>query len=1160
MSTGTGSLGDLYTTMNRIATTLLLALLSLTLPAQKRTGELPRTVLDRFEQEGFLPEDLAELVVQDDYRTAHNGLHHLYLRQRWQGIPIWNGDIALHLDAAGSVLKVNNGAWSRLAKRVNATAPLVTAESALDVVLRKNGITGTPQAAGYDAEARQYTYTGSSFSGEPVKVGLVYQPVRDRLMLAWNVSHYTPDGSHWWNVRVDALTGEELDRNDWVVSCAFDHAHGEECAPLPLAPNDYNVLPWPVETPNHGSRALRNAPWTAGGIASPYGWHDTNGAPGEEYTTTRGNNVRACEDADANNTPGYSPTSAMLDFDFPLDLSQAPASYQDAAITNLFYWNNIIHDVWYQYGFDEAGGNFQSNNYGRGGAGNDFVNADAQDGSGTNNANFGTPPDGSSPRMQMYRWTYTTPNRDSDLDNGIIAHEYGHGISNRLVGGPSNTSCLGNAEQMGEGWSDFFGLIMTMEPGDQSTDRRGVGTYVIGEPVSGGGIRPAPYSTSFAENDFTYANTNSGVSQPHGIGFVWCTMLWEMTWELINVYGFDPDIYNGNGGNNIAMQLVIDGLKLTPCNPGFVDGRDAILAADVANNGGANQAHIWAAFARRGLGVSASQGSSSSRSDQVEAFNTPVPNDVGIAAILEPAPELLFECNNAPFTVRATVRNDGQNPQSGFAVSYQLDGGGAITETFTGTLTSGASDVHVFTTPLLIAGAGNHTLSVSTGLAGDAYAPNNTRTVILNVLSGTSTPLPFTEGVQGGQVAPPGWTLQNPDNATTWTTYAAANGPECTATTSWRIDNYSYNAPGQQDRLVTPLIDLTGSAGTHLLFDRSHAQYSSTYNDALRVEVSANCGASWTQAYFLQGAALATTAATTTPFVPSNCNQWVTSDIDLSAYDGQTILVRFTNVNDYGNYLYLDNVRLTQTGLKLALKVFLGGAYEPANGGMRDDLRAAGLVPATEPYTAAGLPPVGNAGGEVVSGTALSNTGVDAIVDWVRVELRSTADPAIIAASRNALVQADGDVVDVDGSSPVVFVAPAGGYHVAVRHRNHFGAMSAAPLTFSGSTTATLDLSAPTTGTYGTDAQRDINGVRVLWNGNVLRDTELKYVGSANDRDPVLQRVGGSTPNNVAIGYWNEDVNMDGSVLYVGADNDRDPILINLGSTTPNNVRTEQLP
>ena len=181
---------------------------------------------------------------------------------------------------------------------------------------------------------------------------------------------------------------------------------------------------------------------------------------------------------------------------------------------------------------------------------------------------------------------------------------------------------------MGEGWSDFFGLMLTLKPGDQPEDIRGIGTFVTGQATDGVGIRNAPYSTSFAINDFTYADTNNEaqVSVPHGVGFVWATMLWDMTWALIDEYGYDADLYNGTGGNNIAMQLVIDGLKMQSCNPGFIDGRDAILAADMAVNGGANQCLIYTAFAQRGLGFSAEQGSNFSRTDQVEAFDMPPTN------------------------------------------------------------------------------------------------------------------------------------------------------------------------------------------------------------------------------------------------------------------------------------------------------------------------------------------------------------------------------------------------------------------------------------------------------------------------------------------------------------------------------------------------------
>ena len=205
---------------------------------------------------------------------------------------------------------------------------------------------------------------------------------------------------------------------------------------------------------------------------------------------------------------------------------------------------------------------------------------------------------------------------------GVIAHEYGHGISNRLTGGRTNVSCLNNAEQMGEGWSDWFGIVLTATPGDTRDTVRGVGTYVTFQPADGRGIRPTPYSTDMSVNPSTYASLlDAAITQPHGIGYVWNTMLWEMYWNLVDKHGFNPDIYGDwdSGGNNLAMQLVMDGMKFQTCNPGFVDGRDAILAADVAL-GGNNQCEIWGAFAKRGLGVSASQGSSNNRSDGVEAF------------------------------------------------------------------------------------------------------------------------------------------------------------------------------------------------------------------------------------------------------------------------------------------------------------------------------------------------------------------------------------------------------------------------------------------------------------------------------------------------------------------------------------------------------------
>ena len=343
--------------------------------------------------------------------------------------------------------------------------------------------------------------------------------------------------------------------------------------------------------------------------ASPFGWHDTNGAAGAEFTTTQGNNVQAYTDVDANNSPdaNSSPSGgAGLSFDFALNLAQAPSAYRPAAVTNLFYLNNFIHDVQYQYGFDEAGGNFQVNNYGRGGAGNDSVRAEAQDGAGVNNANFGTPPDGQRPRMQMFVWTSPNPDRDGDLDAGIVFHEYGHGISNRLVGGPANVNCLTNRQQPGEGLSDWWTLAHTAEVGDTGADPRGMGTYSLGQPTSGNGIRTQRYSTNPAVNTWTYASIN-GMAVPHGVGSVWAQAAWEVYWKLVDRHGFDPNLFNGNGnaGNQRMMLYVVEGLKNTACSPTFTQVRDGIIQAAIDNHGGEDVCPMWEAFAAFGLGTNA---------------------------------------------------------------------------------------------------------------------------------------------------------------------------------------------------------------------------------------------------------------------------------------------------------------------------------------------------------------------------------------------------------------------------------------------------------------------------------------------------------------------------------------------------------------------------
>lgn len=752
-------------------------------------------------QHSLQPQDINDVFIVSQSYSKNMKVYNLYVEQRYQGVKVFNSTSPFVIKN-GSVYSAKVAFTENISAKVNGTTPSISAVNAIAKAANALGLQNPSNLNLIETKSDySYIFSNGEISLENIPVELVYQKMTDTgaLKLAWDLSIYLLDASHYYSVRVDAFTGELLETADWVVNCNFGEgshshastesilfAHKSEASTkmVNLADATYRVFPLPLMGPNDGPDQLINDP--ADPVASPFGWHDNDGNPGPEYTYTRGNNVLSQEDKNGNNGVGDKAEGGpTLTFDFPFNLPQNPNSFIDGAITNLFYMNNMMHDIMYQYGFNEEAGNFQFNNYGNPGNPGDFVFADAQDGSGTNNANFSTPPDGGAPRMQMFLWsppgtvlgTYLTVNtgplsgqyfaydsnfappltstpitadlvvveddnsgpstdtydgcdtitngssitgkiavirrgecnftvkvlnaqnegavaviivnnvptdptvmggngtqitipaimiyqgdgealissllngdtinatlvddgsgsdnfqRDGDLDNGIIAHEYGHGISNRLTGGPAQAGCLNQQtvlEQMGEGWSDYFGFILTMKSGDTRNDPRGTGGYSLGQGIAGLGLRTKAYSSDFAVNDFTYDDIKTQ-AVPHGVGSVWATMLWDLTWDLIDVYGFDPDFYNGTGGNNISLQLVLDGMKLQPCSPGFVDGRDAILEADQIANGGANRCIIWRAFAKRGLGVNADQGSSFSRADGTEGFDVPVDCILGVS-------------------------------------------------------------------------------------------------------------------------------------------------------------------------------------------------------------------------------------------------------------------------------------------------------------------------------------------------------------------------------------------------------------------------------------------------------------------------------------------------------------------------------------------------
>jgi hypothetical protein len=794
--------------------------------AQQQQKTAPAAALSVFAAKGTAQglklADVSNPVVTDSYTEA-NGITHTYLQQRVNGLAVHNAPGAVHTDASGKVVSSYQFFVADAAQKAAPATPALTAEQAVTAAAVALGL---PRPVGLErvVEARPadgVVFNRGGISEENIPVRLLYENVDGKLVLVWGVTIAALDQQHYWFARIDAQSGRLVSKNDYTVSetttfrqhattaqlqrqQAFAFASAGAYVPQQVASpqsttgaaRSLTVVAVPGENPIQTPRT--SVPLSSvNRTYSPYGWQVAEGlAPANFFADsysllssgkylTRGNNVAAYDDYSPTITPSGNGNAASstnspdgganLDFDFPLVQTNGPrdANNLAAGITNLFYWNNINHDVMMAHGFDEASGNFQYKNITGVGAGNDFVRAEAQDGSGRNNANFSTPNDGSSGRMQMYLFDNTPANTltvtgaasvagtypfaavsfgptltkkplagklvlvndgvssdngnhgcaspfvnaaavagniafiqrggcpqlttlnprannqfapkvkraqangatavivfdslattgltnfggadtvgiripaifisgangfairnailagntinvsaalgadlDGSFDSGVMSHEFGHGVSNRLTGGPNNSSCLNSAngnQTMGEGWSDFFGLWLTTKPGDIGSTPRYVGTYDNAAPITGPGFRRQPYSTNMALNTYTYAQLSAGASplqyvETHDVGEVWTTVLWDLNWQFIYKYGYNANFYAKTGGNNVALQLVLDGCKLQVCNPGFLDGRDAILKADSLNNRGANASLIWAVFARRGMGYSAVQG------------------------------------------------------------------------------------------------------------------------------------------------------------------------------------------------------------------------------------------------------------------------------------------------------------------------------------------------------------------------------------------------------------------------------------------------------------------------------------------------------------------------------------------------------------------------
>jgi subtilase family serine protease len=654
---------------------------------------------------GLDPRDMTTLVKTREYRSHDERVVHLLFKQTIDGLDVFGGVVQVHLRGDGAVLGLANTAIAG----GSLPSPRVAASAAARVAIEnvRPELAFDPSPLGAEAGPDRHTRFAHGPFQSDIDAHLVVFPTGAGPRVAWQITLEPTGLPQKYDVLVDAVTGDMLYRRNRVryIEGVGHVLQGDATASRDPRLSDampVGASPAGAGDPPGGCPPVAN--FNSRSLTAPFLDRATVlGSSGH----LDGNNVHVFRGApDAEGALGTAqPDGWHFDYTF---------GTADSVETQLFFINNFLHDFFYDLGFDEAAGNFQASNLGRGGLEGDALAAVAR-AAGRNNASFEPNPDGQRSVMSMFLWDGHgcwasdvdgdgAVDLDGDLDSDIVIHEFHHGVSNRL-----NTQFTGiEADAMGEGGSDFFAYSINNNP-------------VLAEYASPpNGIRQInakTYGDWFCLSIFGLV-----ICEPHDNGEIFANTLWDLRerFRADNVDGSDQAAVHE------VHQLYVDALKLSPPSPTMLDMRDAVLDADVIRRpstdpgGSVNHCRIWDVFAARGLGAAARDTDDTGTGSVVEDFSV--------------APECPAPPPPAVVTVTASpsTATEAGPTAAVFHIARTGDASHAITVLFTtsGTATSGADYAPLGTSVTLQAGAASADLLVTP--IDDAVVEAN-ETVVLTI-------------------------------------------------------------------------------------------------------------------------------------------------------------------------------------------------------------------------------------------------------------------------------------------------------------------------------------------------------------------------------------------------------------------------------------------